>query len=169
MQAIFQLEQNPSSTAGDIAMFVAESLKFPELEQFCKTIIHGTRENQARIDHAIADATINWKVERMAAVDRAILRLSVYEMIISPEPTPPRVVITEAVEIAKRFSTNESARFVNGILDRVARMHDRAGDESPVGPMDSAAEETPGPTSNIPNESDADESGDPSPDPTSNS
>ena len=81
-------------------MFVADSLKFPELEQFCKSLIHGTRERQDAIDHAIAAAAINWKIERMAAVDRAILRLSVFEMVFAPEPTPPRVVITEAVEIA---------------------------------------------------------------------
>ncbi len=126
MQAIFQLDQNPSTTAGDLAMFVTESLKFPELEQFCKSLIHGTREHQVAIDQVITAAATNWKIERMAAVDRAILRLCVFEMVFAPEPTPPRVVITEAVEIAKRFSTNESARFVNGVLDRVARMNDKS-------------------------------------------
>ncbi len=131
MQAIFQLDQNPSTTAGDLAMFVTESLKYPELEQFCKSLIHGMREHQNAIDQAIAAAAINWKIERMAAVDRAILRLSVFEMVFAPEPTPPRVVITEAVEIAKRFSTNESARFVNGVLDRVARMNDKAAGPTP--------------------------------------
>jgi N utilization substance protein B len=163
MQAIFQLEQNPSTTAGDIAMFVADSLKFPELEQFCKAIIHGTRDHQAKIDQTITGAAINWKVERMAAVDRSILRLGVYEMIFAPQPTPPKVVITEAVEIAKRFSTNESARFVNGILDRVARMNDRAAEttgsatesseEADVDQIDSTAETHDPPTET--NESDS--------------
>jgi N utilization substance protein B len=144
MQALFQLDQNPSATAGDLVMFITDSLKFPELEQFCKTLLFGTSDHQRQIDQAIATAAINWKIERMAAVDRAILRLGVFEMIFAAEPTPARVVITEAVEIAKRFSTNESARFVNGILDRVARLNHPSGElPTEAGPPETPESEIP--------------------------
>jgi N utilization substance protein B len=91
------------------------------LEAFAMRLVDGVQEHRGRIDALLAESAVNWKVERMAAVDRAILRLGVYEMGVAHPPTPPRVVITEAVEIAKRFSTQDSARFVNGVLDRIAQ------------------------------------------------
>lgn len=122
MQAIFQYEQNSSTTPEHIRTFVAEQLNFPELEEFCMALVDGILGHHAKIDQLLTRAATNWKLERMATVDRAILRLGAYEMAFAQNPPPPRVVITEAVEIAKRFSTFESSRFVNGVLDRISRL-----------------------------------------------
>ncbi len=72
------------------------------------------------VDAAIKDAAEHWVLERMAAVDRNILRFATFELLYSPD-VPPAVVIDEALEIAKRFSSTESAAFINGILDRIAK------------------------------------------------
>lgn len=80
----------------------------------------GVARNRKDIDLAIGRASENWKVERLAAVDRAVLRIATYELLHEPE-TPPEVVIDEAVEIARRFGGERSPAFVNGVLDVVAR------------------------------------------------
>jgi transcription antitermination protein NusB len=85
---------------------------------FADPLIRGTLDNLAEIDAKIMQYAKNWELTRMAVVDRNILRLAVYEMLHRSD-IPPVVSINEAVDIAKRFSTDESGRFVNGILDKV--------------------------------------------------
>ena len=80
--------------------------------------MRGTKASQAKIDQMIEQYTENWALERMAAVDRNILRVAVYEMLWTDE-APGKVVINEAIEIAKKFGTKESGRFINGVLDRI--------------------------------------------------
>lgn len=80
----------------------------------------GVARYRKDIDLAIGRASENWKVERLAAVDRAVLRIATYELLHEPE-TPPEVVIDEAVEIARRFGGERSPAFVNGVLDVIAR------------------------------------------------
>jgi len=77
-------------------------------------------QNQATIDRHIGQVTEHWDLDRMAVVDRNILRLAVYELLWEPE-VPAKVAINEAIEIAKKFGTRESGRFINGILDRVSK------------------------------------------------
>lgn len=89
---------------------------------------HGRRGG---VDDAIVAGSRNWRLERMARVDRNILRLAVGELIHAPE-TPVRVVINEAVELAKRFGTAESSAFVNGVLDRIAANLGRRADGEPA-------------------------------------
>jgi len=88
--------------------------------RFASAIVHGVTTNQSRIDRTISESTEHWDLDRMAVVDRNILRLAVYELLHSAE-VPPKVAINEAIEIAKKFGTQESGRFINGILDRVHR------------------------------------------------
>ena len=94
----------------------------PELNesgrQFAEQLIHGVVERRALIDEKIGKYTENWDLPRIAAVDRNILRLAIYEMLYRDD-IPPVVSINEAVDIAKKFSTRESGAFVNGILDRL--------------------------------------------------
>ena len=78
----------------------------------------GTVEHLAAIDHALEDASRNWRLERMPVLDRLILRLGIYELLYEPA-TPPAVVIDEALELARRFSADEAVGFVNGVLDAV--------------------------------------------------
>ncbi len=85
---------------------------------FADPLIRGTLENRAEADEIIKKHAKNWDLHRMAAVDRNILRLAIYEML-HREDIPPVVSINEAVDIAKKFSTEDSGKFVNGILDKI--------------------------------------------------
>ena len=87
---------------------------------FGEELIRGTLANLSAIDEKVKAYADNWDFERIASVDLAILRLAVYEMLFRDD-IPPVVSINEAIEIAKRFSSEESGRFVNGILDRVRK------------------------------------------------
>ena len=95
--------------------------------EFASTLLGGVVEAQARIDPLIEAAADNWRLSRMAVVDRTVLRLGVFELLAAV--TPPAVVIDEAIELAKTFSGAQSARFVNGVLDAVKRRLDTQGDE----------------------------------------
>lgn len=92
----------------------------PEAREFAQVLARAAARDPEAVDGAIAAASRNWRLERMARVDRNILRLAVGELLHVPE-TPIKVVINEAVELAKRFGTAESPAFVNGVLDRVAQ------------------------------------------------
>ena len=89
-----------------------------ETLRFAEELFRGAAASLEEIDPLIAAHSQHWRLERMAAVDRNLLRLAVYEMQAHPE-TPPAVVIDEALEIARRFSTEESVEFINGVLDAV--------------------------------------------------
>lgn len=91
-----------------------------ETRVFAEGLVRGTKEQQAKADDLIRQYAEHWELERMAVVDRNILRLAVYEMLWGGD-VPAKVVINEAIEIAKKFGTGESSRFINGILDRVLR------------------------------------------------
>ncbi len=85
---------------------------------FSDTLIHGVLQNREAVDKLIIKYAQNWELHRMAVVDRNVLRLAIYEMLYR-EDIPPIVSINEAVDIAKKFSTEDSGKFVNGILDKV--------------------------------------------------
>jgi N utilization substance protein B len=97
---------------------VLESLPAPP-QPLAATLVAGVDRNRARIDELISSHAEGWALERMPAVDRNILRLAVFELLESPE-TPVAVVIDEAVELAKDYSTEDSPRYVNGVLSAVA-------------------------------------------------
>lgn len=87
-------------------------------EAFCRGLLDGTVEHRADLDKLIQEITQNWEMGRLAAVDRCILRLAAYELLYQPQ-TPVGVVIDEALEIAKKYSSEKSAGFINGILDQI--------------------------------------------------
>jgi transcription antitermination protein NusB len=86
-------------------------------DEFMETLVRGASENAGDIDRRISGKSDHWRIERMPAVDRNILRLAVYEM--SELKTPAPVVIDEALELARQFSGDESVSFINGVLDAV--------------------------------------------------
>jgi N utilization substance protein B len=86
--------------------------------EYAVQLAHGSWEGKQAIDVYIADAARNWRVERLAVIDRLLLRLAVHELLAYPG-TPPRVVIDEAIELARIYSGEDAARFVNGVLDGV--------------------------------------------------
>jgi N utilization substance protein B len=118
LQVLYQLEQNPGVDPAEIGRFVERRLREPRLREFAQELIAGVQAHQPRIDGLIAGAAENWRLDRMAAIDRNILRLGAYEMLFCPG-VPTKVAINEALELAKRYSTSQSSRFVNGILDRL--------------------------------------------------
>ena len=87
---------------------------------FVVSLVRGAIDNRAQLDERIGDAAKNWRVERMAVLDRLVLRLAVEELL-SHRQSPPRVVISEAIELARAYSGEEAAKFVNGVLDGVYR------------------------------------------------
>ena len=89
------------------------------IRSFAEPLVRGVLENRDSIDEILSQLTDNWDLHRMAAVDRNILRLAAHELM-HREDVPPVVVINEAVDIAKKFSTDDSGKFVNGILDKLA-------------------------------------------------
>ena len=90
-----------------------------DIRKFTDEIVQGTINNLENIDRAIQGTADHWKVDRMAAVDRNILRFAVYE-ILYRDDIPTAVTINEALEIAKKYSSLESASFINGLLDKIA-------------------------------------------------
>jgi N utilization substance protein B len=88
--------------------------------EMARLIVDGVREHLARIDEVISRASEHWDIGRMGTVDRTVLRIGVFELMFRPD-TPVGVVINEAVEAGRKYSSAECGRFVNGILDRVAR------------------------------------------------
>lgn len=90
-----------------------------DVRRFTHDIVSQTREHREAIDAAIEKAAQNWAVKRMAVIDRNIMRAATYELLYRSD-IPPSVVINEALEIAKKYSTEDSAPFINGILDKIA-------------------------------------------------
>lgn len=108
-------------TRSHAAIGDAEALALDErARDYADALVQGSWDERAELDGYIADAARNWRVERLAVIDRLLLRLAVHEILRHPE-TPPRVAIDEAIELARAYSGDESARFVNGVLDGIFR------------------------------------------------
>ena len=119
LQALYQRDQNKSMSQEDAVAFLARRLAEPELLELGKALYLGTMADLTAIDERLGQVADNWSVERMAIVDRNVLRLGIYELYHGPE-TPFKVVLDEAIELAKRYGSEESPGFVNGILDKIA-------------------------------------------------
>jgi N utilization substance protein B len=119
LQVLYQMEQNPGLAAEEVRRFIERRLRGDKkLCEFAEGLVAGIQANQPKIDDLISGVAENWRLDRMAAIDRNILRLGAYEMLFCPE-VPVKVAINESLELAKRYSTAQSSRFVNGILDRL--------------------------------------------------
>ncbi len=97
-------------------------------DRFAEALVRGTAEHLATIDPLIAEHANNWRLERLAVVDRLILRLATFELVYARN-TPHAVVIDEALELARTFSSDAAVPFVNGVLDAIRRTLDARGDE----------------------------------------
>jgi N utilization substance protein B len=116
-QVLYQDDLNPTSDPADRAGFLEQRLRLPEMVEFAAELVAGVRRHRDELDRAIAQTATNWSLDRMSPTDRNVLRLGAYEILHSETPDP--VAIDEAIELAKRFGTAQSAAFVNGILDRL--------------------------------------------------
>src|SRR5919108_3833737 len=114
LQFLYQLEQNGATDPGPFeADFWARHPVDADARTFADSLVHGAKRQQGEIDKRIAEFTEHWDIDRMAVVDRNILRLAVYELLFEPA-VAGKVAIKEALEIAKKFGTTESSRFING-------------------------------------------------------
>ncbi|HEX3035908.1 MAG TPA: transcription antitermination factor NusB [Thermodesulfobacteriota bacterium] len=111
-------EVNVQETINELFWKTKEVSLQDEVKEFADTLIKGTCENMDGIDDIIDRYSEHWKLSRMSRIDRNILRMAVYELVYL-RGIPPAVTINEAVELAKRYGTEESGAFVNGILDKV--------------------------------------------------
>ena len=118
LQLLFQRDYNPALDRAALERFVHDRLRDPGLVPFCLGLYDGTVAHLADIDDRLTAAAANWRLPRMAAVDRNVLRLGAYEVLFTPE-TPATVAINEAIELARRYGSAGSPAFVNGILDRL--------------------------------------------------
>ncbi len=121
LQVLYQDDLNPAMNPGVADEFLQSRLRFDELIEFARSLVAGVRRNRSELDSRLARTADHWSLERMATTDRNVLRLGAYEILYAD--TPDRVAINEAVELAKRFGTAQSAQFVNGILDRFLAGH----------------------------------------------
>jgi len=121
LQMLYQVDvRGPEALEGLDAFLAQEAPGEEEVHAFARQLVEGTLEMRQQIDEVVAAAAQNWNLRRMAVVDRNILRMAVYEMIWLKD-IPAKVSINEAIEIGKRYSTQQSGSFINGILDRIRR------------------------------------------------
>ncbi len=120
MQALYQLDIQGTEILDSLSSFFHEA----DTEQFVRKLAsdwtRGTWGNLKQCDELIVTTTIKWEFTRLSPVDRSILRLAVYQLKFCPD-IPPKVIINEAIELAKKFSTDKSPAFVNGVLDAVLK------------------------------------------------
>lgn len=120
LQILYQLDIAKSPLPEVMEFFWQNNPSLNETRDFANKLVTGTTENLAKIDELIAKYTENWDIQRMASIDRNILRSSTCELLFFLD-IPVNVIINEAVELAKKFSTAESGKFVNGVLDKIKR------------------------------------------------
>ena len=119
LQILYQLEMNPQPAEELLALFWREhSHANDEIREYTERLVRGTIEHLREIDEVLGRYTENWQIDRMAAIDRNIMRFATYELLFLAD-IPPKVTINEAVNIAKKFSQEESGKFVNGVLDKI--------------------------------------------------
>lgn len=136
LQFLYQhdLVSMPVDKADD---FLRDEEKDVETRRFAKRLLEGTLEHRDELDRVIQSVAQNWNISRMAVIDRNVLRLATHELLHCTD-IPPKVAINEAIEIGKRYSTQNSGAFINGILDKI--MNRTAGEPKTVPPTDPTAE-----------------------------
>ena len=121
LQALYAWDVRPGQDLAKVAVRVWDDLAVsPEEREFAGAIVRTVVGSQTALDSGLMDVTDNWRLERIGAIERSVLRLGAAEL--ERRETPPRVVIQEAVRLAERFGSEASAKFVNGVLDAYARL-----------------------------------------------
>lgn len=122
LQVLFQMEFAPNLNFHDgLETFRKNFEAEVEVWQYAELLLSGIQENLAKIDGMIQKSSAHWSLKRMALVDLNIMRVACFEMKFSGEAIPPAVAIDEAIEISRKYGTSDSASFVNGVLDQLAK------------------------------------------------
>lgn len=127
LQALFQFDVQGDRFAAELEAFLADSEERIEVVAFARQLARGSWEYREQADADLDRLTERWSVDRMAITDRNILRMGIYQLRHCPD-IPPRVVINEAIELGKRYSTADSSQFINGLLDAALRSLGEQGD-----------------------------------------
>jgi len=125
LQMLYQYDLSANPPQQIVETFEELQKSKPNTREFATKIFQGTIDNLAKIDEMIAAQADNWRITRMAVVDRNIIRMSIYELLEESE-TPKLVIIDEAIEIGKKFGTQKSSQFINGILDGILKRYNLA-------------------------------------------
>jgi N utilization substance protein B len=125
---LYQMEVNREGAHAALERYVKVFPYEEDIVSYTRFLLEGVTKELQGLDRCIKGASEHWKLSRITYVDRNILRVAIFEMLHSPE-VPPKVAIDEALELAKKFGTEDSKDFVNGILDRVLRDHYEEGVE----------------------------------------
>ncbi|MBI2539916.1 MAG: transcription antitermination factor NusB [Deltaproteobacteria bacterium] len=120
LQALYQMEMTGDLSPASLEFFLRHFEGNPEAKEFARRLVSGVVGHRKEIDHLLKQCAEHWKLSRMARVDLTILRMATYEMLFC-EDIPMRVSMDEAIEIAKRYGSGDSATFINGLLDQVAQ------------------------------------------------
>ena len=120
MQVLYQLDVQGQDLLQYLDNFFKENETNDSIRKLASDWSKGTWENLAACDELISASTIKWRMSRLSPVDKSILRLAVYQLKFCPD-VPTKVVINEAIELAKKFSTDQSSSFVNGVLDAIVK------------------------------------------------
>ena len=120
LKFLYQTEFNSDSPDSELAPFFERANVSEEVQNFTEALIKKLLYHEKEVDELLKKISANWAPDRMAVIDKNILRLGICELLFD-STTPPKVVINEAVEIAKKFGTDESPDFINGILDKIFR------------------------------------------------
>jgi len=118
LQFLYMLDLRGGDFLKEAEGFLRGEERDASTREFALHLIRGTAERLASIDQVIREIAQNWDIERMAVIDRNVLRMATYELVHCPD-IPPKVSINEAIELGKRYSTQNSGGFINGVLDRV--------------------------------------------------
>jgi len=125
LQMLYQHDLSGNTPDTIVSTFEDLQKSKPSTREFAIRIFKGTVDNLSKIDEMIVQQADNWRLSRMAVVDRNIIRMSIYEFL-NESDTPKLVIIDEAIEIAKKFGTQKSSQFINGILDGILKRYNLA-------------------------------------------
>jgi transcription antitermination factor NusB len=121
LQILYQVDLRREDVLPDIEEMLSRERRDEEMVAYALTLVRGTMARREEIDRRIRDTAEHWDLPRMAVIDRNVLRMAVWELLQDAEEVPPKVVLNEAIELGKRYSTAQSGAFINGILDRILR------------------------------------------------
>ena len=120
LRILFRLEFESTQVEKTLNQYWENKKASEEIKEYCNWLVNGIISNQPKIDNIIQQVSEHWRISRMAIVDRNILRMAVFELVYE-ENIAPAIVINEAIEIAKKYSGDEAATFVNGVLDAIRK------------------------------------------------
>ncbi len=131
LKMLYQMEVNGDSVNSALEKYVKVFPYQDDVIEYARFLLNGVKKVQDKVDGYIGEASEHWKISRITYVDKNILRIAIFEMLYSPE-IPPKVAIDEALEMGKKFGSEDSKDFINGVLDRILReYYNKCSDKDP--------------------------------------